>query len=898
MPWFSNEATALSPVAVVVTILLMATAVLAFVLTWLLQAQVRRNRQLKAQLQAQQALQQATLDALPFPVMLHGIDGQAVAANPPGRAVAARNEAVADPIRSTVFIARKDQVLQGETLRHDLDIVTPDGETHASQLWIHALRDERGQARGYASTLLDVSEFRDAEQAARQTEQRLGDMAQRMPVVVIAMRIASPGAAQVAFLAGDARALFNIDAGELRDPDDAFRLDALRERIHPDDWPALSPLLSPGDDSAATRAVDFRAFGLDGLRWVHATFASRRMADGSLGLMGYFIDTTEQNLRSEALRIARDVAERASKAKADFLAAMSHEIRTPMNGVIGMLELLGRTPVNGEQRELLRAVDESASALLQILNDILDFSKLEAGDLRLDAAPFDARQWLDGAVATMAVAARAKGLDLRLATDAAVAGQLRGDGQRLRQILINLLNNAIKFTDRGSVSATLNVLGDNGAQQHLALSVTDTGIGIAKDKQDTLFKPFAQAETWTSRRYGGTGLGLAICQQLVQLMDGNIELRSEEGVGTTVTVQLRLPVAERATDAPASLHGRHAVVRLASAPTASALEQYLRAAGMSVERIEPTTPLRAGMAASLLFIDAADDESAHQIHARVVVVADEPTPTDADVTWLGAQPLTWRAVISACLHALELEEPRHWRDHPSAGNVPALRGRVLVVEDHPVSQRLIARQLALLGLASEVVDNGHDALEMLTDGGYALLLTDCNMPRMSGHELARAWRAHEADAGASHRLPILAMTASALSSETARAKDAGMDDVLSKPLQLATLSRKLAQWLDPTTLPTRDAPPPQHDLRDLLAQETERDLHDLGQHAARHDLTAARQSLHRLLGVLPLLGDVALAQEGERLYEALHGPDSGSALTGVAGFSDRLARRLAMPDRP
>ncbi len=897
LPWFGNQATALSPIALVITLLLVATAVLAFVLTWLLQGQVRRNRQLTQRLQSERELQQATLNALPFPVLLHGLDGQIVAGNRLGRALPERDDDAAALIRDASFAEQKDKLLQGATLRQDVNVPTADGELHAAHLWIRALRDEQEQAHGYASTLLDVTEFRDAEQAARQTEQRLGDMARRMPVVVVAMRIDRQRVAHVSFVTGDARALFSIDATELRGGDGLLRIDALRERIHPDDWLALLPLLSPATHEAGQRTLDFRAFGQNGLRWIHATFATRPTSDGDLGVMGYFIDTTEQNLRNEALRIARDVAERASKAKADFLAAMSHEIRTPMNGVIGMLELLGRTPVNGEQRELLRAVEDSAGSLLQILNDILDFSKLEAGDLRLDATPFDTRQWLDGAIGTMAVAARAKGLDLRLFVDATAAGQLRGDSQRLRQIVINLLNNAIKFTDRGSIGATLTVLGDSDAQQHLSLSVTDTGIGIAQDKQDTLFKPFAQAEAWTSRRYGGTGLGLAICQQLVQLMDGSIELHSEEGVGTTVTVQLRLPITGRATDAPASLHGRHAIVRLASPALATALEQHLRAASLSVERCEPSTPLREGMAASLLFIDADDRESAGQIHAHVVVVSSEPPPPDLGVTWLNGQPLTWRSVITACLRALELDAPDHWQDAPATHRAQALRGRVLVVEDHAVSQRLIARQLTLLGLSSEVVDNGHDALDMLADGDYALLLTDCNMPHMSGYELARTWREREAASGGTQRLPILAMTANAMSSETARAKEAGMDDVLSKPLQLATLGRKLSEWLGELAASVAEPPPPE-ELQALLAQETRRDLDDLRQHATREDLPAARQSLHRLMGILPLVGDEALVLEGERLHEALHGPSAGKALSDMAGFAERLAQRLANPDHP
>jgi signal transduction histidine kinase/DNA-binding response OmpR family regulator len=889
-PWFGNQATALSPVAVIVTVLLMATAILAFVLTWALQVQVRRNRQLHAQLQAQRALQQATLEALPFPIWLQGLDGRRMAANRDALALLERNEDLADAVGSAWFAAQRDRVLDGGTSKQDLDIVAPQSDARAVRRWIRALCDERGQARGFASTLMDLGEFRDAEQAARQTEARLGDMAQRLPVVVVMLRIGHEGMAQVSFVTGDALALFNMEARDLRDAEGGLRMEALRERVHPDDLPALLPLLLPRDADVATRTLDFRAFGQHGLRWIHATFATRMMDDGSIGAMGYFIDTTEQNLRNEALRIARDVAERASKAKADFLATMSHEIRTPMNGVIGMLELLGRTPVNAEQRELLHSVEESAGALLQILNDILDFSKLEAGDLRLDPAPFDPRQWLDSTVSSMVVAAQAKGLALQLAVDAAVAGQWRGDAQRLRQILINLLNNAIKFTDRGGISVALSLLGDNGAQQHVALSVTDTGIGIAADKQQTLFQPFTQAEAWTSRRYGGTGLGLAICQQLAQLMDGQIQLRSTEGTGTTITVQLRLPVTTRAVDAPPALHGRHAIVRLASSSTADALEQHLRAAGMTVENIHASAPWRDGMAASLLFIDAGDTHSADRVHARVVTVADEQP--EGDATWLAAQPLTWRAVIDASLRALELESPAQ-RRAGAPDDIAALRGRVLVVEDHPVSQRLIARQLALLGLSSEVVDNGQDALDMLAEGGYALLLTDCNMPRMSGYELARQWRQREADAGTPRHLPIIAMTANALGSETARAKEAGMDDVLSKPLQLATLGHKLAQWLGELALPAATAEASREDLHQLLAQESARDLRELQQHLERQDRPAAVRTMHRLLGALPLLGNEALVREAEHIYEALHGSEASHALPAVTEFAGRLARHLA-----
>ncbi|WP_199100020.1 ATP-binding protein [Dyella sp. ASV21] len=901
LPWFDNEAVALSPVTLALAALLMLTAIAAFVLAWLLRSQLRESRRLQEHAQTQAMLHQETLDALPLPVTLRTLDGRVMTRNRRSIELAGSEQSATDALRGDAFADAKAAVLQGANYRQEVQIPASDGGSHAAYLWVHALR-EGGQARGYATALLDISEFRDAEQDARQTEQQLADIARCMPIVALVLQVHADGARQLRFVTGDTVALFHLDATELRDAQGLLRLDSLRDRVHPDDLPAFMRVLDIAFDAAPVRTLDFRTFGAHGQRWIHATVASLPDDAGGGRLLGYFIDTTEQNLRNEALRIARDVAERASKAKADFLASMSHEIRTPMNGVIGMLELLGRTPIDAEQRELLRSVEDSASALLQILNDILDFSKLEAGDLRLDPTPFDVRSWLDQVAGAMGPIARHKGLALRFTVATEVAGQLRGDSMRLRQILLNLTNNAIKFTERGSITVRVGVTGDSGSQQQLALSVTDTGIGIAADKQATLFQPFAQAESWTSQRYGGTGLGLAICSQLVELMDGRIALNSELGVGTTVTVELPLPVIERATSTPAALRGRHAIVRVSSAVTANSLESQLRAAGMTVERIDPRQPLRAGMAASLLFIDANDAASAEGIDSHVVQVTDAVVASlDSEgPTLLEAQPLRWRAMLRACLRALELDDADALPPAgPSAApTLPQLRGDVLVAEDHPVSQRLIARQLALLGLNCDIVDNGRDALEALHGGGYALLLTDGNMPHMSGYELAQAWRAFEAASGAPTRLPILAMTANALSSETTRARQAGMDDVLSKPLQLATLSETLSRWLGaraPAGVTNDDS----EDLRHLFADVSEGDLRQLRHHAGQQDLLAATQTMHRLLGVLPLFADTPLLAEGQQLFEALHEPaQAATALPALVGFADRVEQLLTSLRHP
>ncbi|HWX67891.1 MAG TPA: ATP-binding protein [Rhodanobacter sp.] len=924
----ANQAVPVSATTLMLAALLILVAVAAMGLAWLLQMQVSKARRLQAELLAQRAFSKGAFDALPAPVVIHGLDGRILDTN----AYCRKHPAAADAMMLAIQAEGFDAAADGQEPR-EIDYASDDGASRQALLWNHPIFAESSEPVGSISILIDITEFRDAERAARITDQGLREIVQRIPVVVFTILRDTQGVRHLTFAAGDVRALFGLELADLLGTGDVLQERPLQGRIHPDDVVAFGRLIAPVTIDLQPRSLDFRAFGRDGLRWIHAMLAPQELPDGGLRLIGYFIDTTELNARNEALRIARDVAERASKAKADFLATMSHEIRTPMNGVIGMLELLGRTPINAEQRELLRAVEDSADVLLQVLNDILDFSKLEAGDLRLDETLFDPRVLIDNVVSVMAARAQSKGLDVHLAIDATVAGALRGDGVRLRQILLNLLSNATKFTERGSIAVRMVVLGDDGMYQHLRISVADTGIGIPKDKQATLFNPFTQAEASTSRRYGGTGLGLAICRHLAQLMEGSVELSSEPGLGTTVGFEVRLPVARREAAAPAGLHGRHAVVRIGSAEIAAALSEHLRSLGMTVEQAIPPQPLRQGMAASLLFVDPTDTDSETQISAHVVAVTEDPLPSTGierrdERVFLSANPLKWQALVRACLAALELRDDITLESTPlvpftamsdadplplSLTDLPTHRGHILVAEDHPVSQKLILRQLALLGLSCDVVDNGRDAFEALSGNEYALLLTDCNMPLMSGYELATAWRQHEAETGSPRRLPIIAMTANALAGEAVRVRNAGMDDTLSKPLQLLPLSQKISQWLpeQPTSLTSAYVPLP-HDaayLAGLTGGNEESGLHaemvQAFSSASRDDLlelrrcvesgdaAAASLSLHRLLGALQLFNDGMLLGQGRQLLEALHDGPAEEALSQLPGFAREVEALLS-----
>jgi len=897
LPWGDNQALALGGIGLWLAAALLVVALLAFALAMLLRARTRRLKSLEAAMLAQRQFHRAALDALPLAVRLLRPDGAPLLANTRGNVLG--NDAIAK-----VLDAEREAVLGGQPRRIEVDYTT-ENRQHPAYLWLQAIGDGT-QPLGVASALLDIAEFRTTERALR-------DMAESLPIAVLSLRFEG-GRSFLAFAVGQFGRLFNVTRQDLADAEDRLALPALCERIHREDAQAFEQLLAAGEDGA--RALDFRAFGQNGLRWIHASLVANRDDNGQRRLMGYFIDTTEINLRNESLRIARDVAERASKAKADFLATMSHEIRTPMNGLIGMLELLDHTPVNPEQRELLHAVQDSSASLLRILNDILDFSKLEAGDLRLDETSFDPRVWLDGAARGMAAAAARKGLALCVQVDAGVAGRLHGDALRLRQVVLNLIGNAIKFTDRGSVSVHLEWRGDAGAQQDLRLSVTDTGIGIPKDKQASLFQPFVQAELSTSRRYGGTGLGLAICRRLVELMGGGIVLNSQVDAGTRVAIDVRLPVITREIEAPAALRGRHAIVRLADTALAAALSGYLQAMGITVESVAPHEPLRQGMAASLLFVAHDDASSAAQVHAHVVAVSPEAL-SPSGVQWrdgrivLSSHPLLWQTAVRACLGALELDGnaisqptpessvPIAPQVVPGASTLPA-RAHLLVAEDHPVSQQLIQRQLALLGLSCDVVDNGGDAYEALCGGGYDLLLTDANMPVMSGYELAAAWREHERQIGA-EALPIVAMTANAMSGERERALAAGMSDLLNKPLQLSALSQKLAQWLPADRSGTEQA----HrmsaalyaDLQPLFAEAGQADLERLDQAIDNGDAMAASHTLHRLIGAMQLFEDGPLLERGRQLLEQLQdtGPQAFASLTAYRADVGVMLMKMNMP---
>jgi two-component system, NarL family, sensor histidine kinase EvgS len=370
------------------------------------------------------------------------------------------------------------------------------------------------------------------------TERRLAEVTDHVPAVVYEAVRSPDGHYTLSYVGGDSHRILGMEPGQLLS--DASSLLAL---VAPDDRDALRQAFERSARDTTPLHVTVRAVVDGRTRYLSSDAVPLATAEGSVRWNGYWVDVTTQELAARGLARARDEAEAATRAKSDFLATISHEIRTPMNGVIGLLDVLERTPLNTDQQRMVTTIEHSAEALMHILDDVLDFSKIEAGHLTLDPRPSDPRAIVDGAVALMRAQAEAKGLSLSVHIDPQLAPALLVDDGRLRQVLLNLLGNAIKFTSEGEVRIEVHVDQQHAGRQRLRWIVRDTGIGIHAAKLRQVFAPFSQAESSTTRRFGGTGLGLSISRRLVERMGGHIVIESEPGRGTTVTATLDLPVA-------------------------------------------------------------------------------------------------------------------------------------------------------------------------------------------------------------------------------------------------------------------------------------------------------------------------------------------------------------------
>ena len=671
-----------------------------------------------------------------------------------------------------------------------------------------------------AALIRELRRRGEAERDARDSEQRFRLLAEHSSDMLVRSK---PGDMRRLYVSPASREIYGYEPDELI----GANPEAL---IHPDDvalFEESTRKLERGEQATVT----YRVRRKDGTYlWVEA---NRRRAinpeTGEPENISIVRDASERMRNESELRLAKERADAASKAKSEFLARMSHEIRTPMNGIIGMNELLLKTPLNERQREYAQIVGQSAASLLAIINDILDVSKLEAGKVELEKVAFDLVPLIENAVMILAPKAHEKKIDLGVFVEPDLGGNYRGDPAKLRQILLNLVSNALKFTEKGGVSVTVTAqAAPEGRGGGVRFAVADTGIGMDETVHAKLFRKFEQGDSSTARRFGGTGLGLAICRQLVELMEGMIGFSSKADRGSTFwfAVPLTRLVAAPPPRAPARFEGARVLVIAANDVLPDMLSQHLAGFGFAVtvarDALEGFGALerarRDGAPYALVFVDEAISGSTLEaLSSRIRTLAPRDETKLVVIAWPDAKdgaaagcadaliekPLRL-SVIAECLAKLDTATAG---SHPSPATPgeaapPGSALRILLAEDNKINQRLAVALIEQAGHAVDVVEDGLAAVEAVRLEDYDVVLMDSQMPGVDGIEATRRIRAMAGPKGA---IPIIALTANAMAGASEQYRAAGMTDYLAKPIDAKLLRAKLDALAALYARPVQDA---------------------------------------------------------------------------------------------
>jgi len=683
-----------------------------------------------------------------------------------------------------------------------------DGDLYWVRATVVPFLDANGRPEEYIAIRTDITEQKNLERAAIEEQQRLNAIMNNMGEGIYML----DADGRLTYLNEEGEKLLGWRFSEL---EGKHIHDVIHLHKNTKDDEESCPILRAMRSHEMFRSSDELLIRKDGQHLPVKFTGAPILLDGKLGgSVAVFSDIRDEKLLQQRLLEAKDAAEEAVRMKSEFLSSMSHEIRTPLNGVIGMSDLLIDTPLDIEQTEFVRTIKMSADALLSVINDILDFSKIEAGGLELETIDFSLREVLENSVDILAVKAREKDITLGSFVDSRLPRNLVGDPTRVRQILLNFLSNAVKFTAHGQVIVKAESDSVENGRVFVKLSVRDTGIGLTGEAKAKLFQPFSQADSSTSRKYGGTGLGLVISKRLAEKMGGSIGVDSTYGEGAEFWVrvpfeigaevlepldvpQLRLVLVAGDTQENRLLWGAYFENwKIRYTALASFAELRLRLDSLKEEGVVPDAILLLEPLPDMRLTDACEALRRNSVAVICCLsMPDKELKSRLDSVGAGVvqKPMKQSALLDALMSITAIVQPvevakQSKSSQPLGGEK---KYRILLAEDNPVNQRVAVHMLTKMGLSVDVANNGEEAVAAVEKGGYSLVLMDCQMPLLDGYEATAAIRKGESG----KRIPIIAMTANAMEGDREKCLTAGMDDYLSKPIESDRLATMLKSWL-------------------------------------------------------------------------------------------------------